>query len=365
MLLRRFGWILCLALLVAMPQVSHALYFEQGESYKAVPLGSSDVEFRAPIRGSNGTLPDQIQITFSTYFPDGDWFGQFCQTSTGICYIDNHVVTVSSVEVDTIRVDFLRFLSPGPGVGWVRIEAKRVADPTDIARCTYTLFNGVAVPTAKLNIDCSNNTQFLATGNDTFFMTPIKNATATPDSAICFLNTTMPSPWFGQYCQDSNGICYLGDASMYLPANVQDNVRVDFFMFNTPGKGRLDLELHSWKNPSFWQWCHYRVFVGNQAAGVVPMESKAPVPSWAQPNPFHGSTELYFGIENASEARLEIFGADGRRVRSFDGLRFEPGLAHVSWDGTDGNGNGVAAGAYYYRLYSPQGVGKGLIVRTH
>ncbi|MBK8230142.1 MAG: hypothetical protein IPK72_06065 [Candidatus Eisenbacteria bacterium] len=368
MRVRSLGRILFLVLFVAcavVPTLAHGFYFDPGQTFRQVPAAATDIEFKAAIRGNNGFDPDEIQVRLFTYFPDGDWFSQYCQVSTGICYIDDQTITVSSTETDTLRIDFLRFLNPAPGVGWVRIELRSAFDPSEVQRATYTLFNGVPIPQSQLDLNCSDNTQFFAANTfSTAFLSPIKNNTATPDSAVCFIDTDMTSPWFGQYCSESSGICYTTNASIPFGPNATDNLLIDFFMFDTPGVGQLDLEVHSWKNPSFWDWCHYKVFVGNHAAGVVPSGNGAAVNSWAQPNPSRGATDLYFAIERAGEARLEIFGADGRRVRSFDRIEARPGLVNVSWDGADDAGTQVAAGAYYYRLYSPQGVGKGLVIRT-
>ena len=68
------------------------------------------------------------------------------------------------------------------------------------------------------------------------------------------------------------------------------------------------------------------------------------------PNPAQPATRIGF-ILPASDplARLAVFDAAGRRVRSFTG-GFSAGLNQVSWDGSDDGGARVRAGLYFYRL---------------
>ena len=67
------------------------------------------------------------------------------------------------------------------------------------------------------------------------------------------------------------------------------------------------------------------------------------------PNPFNASTDIEFSLPRQYNWRLEIYNINGRKVQSFDGS--DPaGPVIVSWDGTDGNGMGVASGVYFYKL---------------
>jgi hypothetical protein len=68
------------------------------------------------------------------------------------------------------------------------------------------------------------------------------------------------------------------------------------------------------------------------------------------PNPMRSSGELRFSLAHATQADIELYALDGRRVRTLvDGAR-RAGWQSVMWDGTDARGAPVAPGAYYIRL---------------
>jgi flagellar hook assembly protein FlgD len=69
------------------------------------------------------------------------------------------------------------------------------------------------------------------------------------------------------------------------------------------------------------------------------------------PNPVKPFTRILFALPDgaADAARLRVFDASGRVVRSFD-RGFSSGLNQVMWDGTDAHGSPVGAGVYFYRL---------------
>jgi flagellar hook assembly protein FlgD len=48
--------------------------------------------------------------------------------------------------------------------------------------------------------------------------------------------------------------------------------------------------------------------------------------------------------------RLEVFDAQGRRVRVLADASFAPGEHALAWDGTDANGQRVRPGVYLYRM---------------
>ena len=68
------------------------------------------------------------------------------------------------------------------------------------------------------------------------------------------------------------------------------------------------------------------------------------------PNPVKPYTRILFALpDGATGARLTVFDATGRAVRSFD-HGFTAGLNQVTWDGSDAHGVPVGAGIYFYRL---------------
>jgi hypothetical protein len=71
------------------------------------------------------------------------------------------------------------------------------------------------------------------------------------------------------------------------------------------------------------------------------------------PNPFNPSTWIAFGIPlqaGETEVRLEIFTADGRRVRVLAQGKYGPGTHRVQWNGRDELGTMVPSGVYFYRV---------------
>lgn len=87
--------------------------------------------------------------------------------------------------------------------------------------------------------------------------------------------------------------------------------------------------------------------------------SAAPLPAAAArllgnaPNPFNPSTRISLEIPaGGAQARLAIFDAAGRHVRTLLDARLEGGPRDVAWDGRDDAGRAVGAGVYVCRLAS-------------
>lgn len=84
------------------------------------------VEFFSQLR-SNNNYPDQLIVTPFLQMP-GDWFAQFCQTSTGTCYFERATVPLGAFMIDSLRVDF--FTGPNPGVGNMQIRVQSASNPS-------------------------------------------------------------------------------------------------------------------------------------------------------------------------------------------------------------------------------------------
>jgi flagellar hook assembly protein FlgD len=73
--------------------------------------------------------------------------------------------------------------------------------------------------------------------------------------------------------------------------------------------------------------------------------------SWAQPNPFHGATDVTFSLAHAGNVDLAVFDVLGREVRSLArGRRFVAGTHRLHWDGRTDAGHDASAGVYFVRL---------------
>ena len=68
------------------------------------------------------------------------------------------------------------------------------------------------------------------------------------------------------------------------------------------------------------------------------------------PNPFRDETEIRYALPRSSSVSLTVFDSAGRVVRSLVDGPVSAGEHVVSWDGSDDDGRGLAAGVYFYRL---------------
>lgn len=69
-----------------------------------------------------------------------------------------------------------------------------------------------------------------------------------------------------------------------------------------------------------------------------------------KPNPSNGRTVFTYALAADGPVRLELFGANGRVVRTLDRGTRVAGLHAVRWDGRDDSGRRVAPGVYFARL---------------
>jgi histidinol-phosphate aminotransferase len=68
------------------------------------------------------------------------------------------------------------------------------------------------------------------------------------------------------------------------------------------------------------------------------------------PNPFGNATRISYRLAQAQRARLQIFDAQGRLIRTIIDSHKSPGRHALDWNGTDEKGAALASGMYYYRL---------------
>jgi hypothetical protein len=75
----------------------------------------------------------------------------------------------------------------------------------------------------------------------------------------------------------------------------------------------------------------------------------------AAPNPFAGPVTLRFGLARGGDVALDVFDAQGRRVRRLAGGAMAAGLHAVEWDGRDAAGGKARPGVYMVRFAHPGG----------
>lgn len=72
----------------------------------------------------------------------------------------------------------------------------------------------------------------------------------------------------------------------------------------------------------------------------------------AHPNPFNPQTTIGFTLPSGGGARLAIYDAAGRLVRTLVEADLPAGGHETVWDGKDSRGLGVASGSYFVRLFA-------------
>lgn len=83
----------------------------------------------------------------------------------------------------------------------------------------------------------------------------------------------------------------------------------------------------------------------------------------SSPNPFNPRTQLRFSLATEGEARLDIYDASGRRVRTLlDGVQ-GAGAHQVTWDGTDEDGQSLPSGVYWARFQTGDFEGSSKLIR--
>jgi subtilisin-like proprotein convertase family protein len=71
-----------------------------------------------------------------------------------------------------------------------------------------------------------------------------------------------------------------------------------------------------------------------------------------RPNPFGSSAEIAFTLDREGKAKLEIIDVTGRRVTTLLDREMSAGRHAITWNGSDSDGQPVAAGLYFVRLVS-------------
>jgi hypothetical protein len=85
----------------------------------------------------------------------------------------------------------------------------------------------------------------------------------------------------------------------------------------------------------------------------------------AVPNPFPQQTRFKYLLARGGDARLVIYDASGRAVRTLVNDRLPAGEHSVSWNGRDEKGQECAQGVYFYDLITGSGklTGKALLLK--
>jgi|GEM_PF-5525714 len=80
---------------------------------------------------------------------------------------------------------------------------------------------------------------------------------------------------------------------------------------------------------------------------VIPVEL---VLQPAYPNPFNPTTTISYGLPKDQQVKLIIYDLTGRQVKTLVNAQQSAGMHSIQWDGTNGYGQQVSSGVYFYRL---------------
>ncbi len=68
------------------------------------------------------------------------------------------------------------------------------------------------------------------------------------------------------------------------------------------------------------------------------------------PNPFNGTTSIFYSIGESCDVEIRIYDPAGRVIKVLERTQRPPGRYSILWNGTDGEGRGVASGVYFCRI---------------
>jgi hypothetical protein len=174
------------------------------DRYVAVPLGQATHEFQTPL----SAVPpgdDNVDVTFETHLPDYR-SARWCYGGT--CYFSDQRIRLVSGMIGRLDIDIFPYPET-PGVGWVDISIRSVADPFDVVRCTYTLYSGMQIPSASYTVDRSDNARWLPSGSSyAEFFSPIRDNLSVVDTLLIHMIPSLPWDWGAQFCRLPGGSCF-------------------------------------------------------------------------------------------------------------------------------------------------------------
>jgi hypothetical protein len=86
-----------------------------------------------------------------------------------------------------------------------------------------------------------------------------------------------------------------------------------------------------------------------------PVAPAGPVLGPALPNPFNPHTSIQLAQQSAGPARVAVYDAGGRLVRTLHDGSLPAGHSQIKWDGRANSGRPAPSGSYWVRLTTPAG----------
>lgn len=85
--------------------------------------------------------------------------------------------------------------------------------------------------------------------------------------------------------------------------------------------------------------------------------------TYAFPNPFNRSITLRYTLLQSSAVNIEVLDVMGRNILSVSNGKQESGTHDWEWDGTDGKGNALEPGVYFYKITCGSATLQGKLVK--
>jgi hypothetical protein len=76
----------------------------------------------------------------------------------------------------------------------------------------------------------------------------------------------------------------------------------------------------------------------------------------AFPNPFNPATTILIDLPDRAVVDAVIYDPRGRVARHLFNRELPAGISHLSWDGTNDQGQRLASGVYFLKLAAPSAV---------
>lgn len=125
----------------------------------------------------------------------------------------------------------------------------------------------------------------------------------------------------------------------HIPRPDQPRVHINLWQFDGPPGTNQEVVIDQ-----------FTFVPGNPAD--VPLPQIAADESAATPNPFTSRTAISFSLPKAGPARVLVYDASGRLVRTLANGSFPAGIHEVTWNGRDDAGSRVASGLYFAQVRS-------------
>jgi hypothetical protein len=168
----------------------------------------------------------------------------------------------------------------------------------------------------------------------------------------------IPATWMSSFCLNQCYAPFTDNATEDVPANVT----LPFTMYfdtdgSTSGTGIVEVVISADADPNE----NYKLtFTAvSSAATEIATLARPTQMSLKQnyPNPFGPasaskslSTSIDYTLNKSTDVTLTVFDMLGRRIKSLVYSHQAQGLYHVTWDGTNNNGQAEPAGIYLFKL---------------